>query len=104
MKLIHKKFKIRNGISTKFAEYLVRLEAHMLLKNKDPWFVPKDNKELKDCFDIDPKVNKIPNRHAFVEISSDDYYEIKNFLNNYHKLAENDFLTESEDNKTKKED
>ena len=104
MKLIHKKFKIGNGISTNFAEYLVRLEAHMLLKNKDPWFVPKTNDDLKDCFDIDPKVNKIPNKHAFVEINSDDYSEIKNFLNNYHKLAENDFLTESEDNKTKKED
>ena len=97
MKLIHKKFKIGNGISTKFAEYLVRLDAHMLLTNKDPWFVPKTNEELKDCFNIKPKVDKIPNKHAFVEINSDDYSEIKNFLNNYHKLAENDFLTESED-------
>lgn len=104
IKLIHKKFKIGNSISTKFAEYLVRLEAHMLLKNKNPWFVPKTNVDLKRCFDIDPKDNKIPNRHAFVEISSDDYDDIKNFLNNYHKLAENDFNIESEDNKTKKED
>jgi hypothetical protein len=97
MKLIHKKFKIGNSISTKFAEYLVRLEAHMLLENKDPWFVPKTNDELKDCFDIKPKIDKIPNRHAFVEISSDDYDVIKKFLDNYHKLAENDFIIESED-------
>jgi hypothetical protein len=76
----------------------------MLLKNKNPWFVPKTNVDLKRCFDIDPKDNKIPNRHAFVEISSDDYDDIKKFLNNYHKLAENDFNIESEDNKTKKED
>ena len=101
MKLIHKKFKIGNSISTKFAEYLVRLEAHMLLENKDPWFVPKTNDELKDCFDIKPKVDKIPNRHAFVEISSDEYDVIKKFLDNYHKLAENDFIIESE-NKEKK--
>jgi hypothetical protein len=101
MKLIHKKFKIGNSISTKFAEYLVRLEAHMLLKNKDPWFVPKTNKVLKDCFDIKPKIDKIPNRHAFVEISSDDYDVIKKFLDNYHKLAENDFIIESEDKEKK---
>ena len=43
LKLIYKNFKIGKGVITKFAEYLVRLEAHMLLKPQDPFFVVKNN-------------------------------------------------------------
>ena len=104
MKIIHKNVKLGNSISTMFSEYLVRLEAHMLLKNKEsePWFVAKTNDELKNCFD--PVATKLPNKHAFVEINSKDYEDIKSFLSKYHSLSDKDFDVETSDTKeTKKE-
>ena len=94
LKIIHKYFKIGNSITTQFAEYLVRLEAHMLLKNKKPWFVVKNNKILKSCFE--PESDEIVNKNAFVEIRQDDYEDIKRFLTKYHSLSDNDFLIESD--------
>lgn len=92
LKIIHKYFKIGNSIAPQFAEYLVRLEAHMLLENKDPWFVVKDNEELENCFKS--KSKKILNKNAFVEIKQEDYNDIKKFLDKYHNLSDNDFLLE----------
>lgn len=92
LKIIHKYFKIGNSIAPQFAEYLVRLEAHMLLENKKPWFVVKDNEELEDCFKS--KSKKILNKNAFVEIKQEDYNDIKKFLDKYHNLSDNDFLLE----------
>ena len=98
MKLIYKNLKIGNSISTKFAEYLVRLNAHMLLKNKKPWFVAKNNNKLYKCFV--PDADEIQNKNAFVEISSGDYEDIKKFLSRLHDLSDNDFILEE----TKKEE
>lgn len=95
MKIIYKNFKIGNSISTPFAEYLVRLEAHMLLEKKDPFFVVKDNNELKDCFNVDS--DKILNTNAFVEIREEDFEDIKKFLTKYRNLSDNDFNIESEE-------
>ena len=94
MKLIYKNLKIGNSITTQFAEYLVRLEAHMLLEKRDPWFVVENNDKLKDCFKAD--ADKIQNKNAFVEINAEDYDDIKSFLSKYHILAEKDFDTSSE--------
>ena len=94
IKLIYKKLKIGNDISSQFAEYLVRLEAHMLLKPKEPLFVAKNNEILKDCFD--PTSKKIINKNAFVEIIEDDYQDIKSFLTKLHDLSNNDFEIEAE--------
>ena len=94
MKIIYKNLKIGNSISTQFAKYLIRLEAHMLLKNRDPWFVVKNNDDLKDCFKAD--ADKIQNKNAFVKILQDDYEGIQKFLTRYHELAEKDFDTSSE--------
>jgi hypothetical protein len=90
MKIIYKNFKIGNSISTQFAEYLVRLEAHMLLKPQDPFFVVKNNDELKDCF-----TDNMSNRNAFVEIKEEDFEDIKTFLTKYRNLSNNDFIIES---------
>ena len=96
MKLIYKNLKIGNSITTQFAEYLVRLEAHMLLENRDPWFVVENNDALKECFNVD--ADKIQNKNAFVEINTEDYDDIKSFLSKYHILAESDFDTSSKNN------
>ena len=96
MKIIHKNLKIGNRISTQFAEYLVRLEAHMLLEKRDPFFVVKDNKELENCF-----TDNMSNRNAFVEIKEDDFEDVKTFLSKYHILAEKDFDTSSENDSEK---
>ena len=96
MKLIYKNLKIGNSVNTLFAEYLVRLEAHMLLENRDPWFVVENNDALKDCFNVD--ADRIQNKNAFVEINAEDYDDIKTFLSKYHILAENDFDTSSKNN------
>ena len=103
MQIIHKNLKIGNDVSSILAEYLVRLEAHMLLKKKDPWFIAKDNNILfKECFD--PDSTEILNKNAFVEINSNDYEDIKNFLTKYHSLSENDFdISSNKDEKNKKE-
>jgi hypothetical protein len=87
MKIIYKNFKIGKSITTQFAEYLVRLEAHMLLEPQDPFFVVENNKELQDCF-----TDKMSNRNAFVEIKEEDYDDIKSFLTKFHKSYENDFI------------
>lgn len=97
MKIIHKNLKIGNRISTQFAEYLVRLEAHMLLEKRDPFFVVKDNKELENCF-----TDNMSNRNAFVEIKEEDFEDVKTFLSKYHILSDKDFDTSSE-NDSKKE-
>lgn len=97
MKIIYKNFKIGNSISTQFAEYLVRLEAHMLLKPQDPFFVVKNNDELKDCF-----TDNMSNRNAFVEIKEEDYEDIKTFLTKYRSLSDNDFNIESNEKNEKK--
>ena len=76
---------------------------------KDAWFVVKDKDQLFElkCFKKDSRI--IPNKSAFVEISQDDYDDIKNFLNRFHELSNNDFninteTTEvSEKNKSKEE-
>ena len=93
LKIIHKYFKIGNSITPQLAEYLVRLEAHMLLENKKPWFVVKNNDKLKKCFKS--KSEKILNKNAFVEIKQEDYDDIKKFLDKYHILSDNDFALES---------
>jgi len=99
MKLIYKNFKIGNSISTQFAEYLVRLEAHMLLEKRDRWFVVENNDELKNCFK--PNSTKILNKKAFVEIKQEDYENIKSFITKLKNLYDNDFILESEeDDKT----
>ena len=90
IKIIHNNFKLGNSITSQFAEYLVRLEAHMLLKEQDPWFVAKDNAILfEQCFETNS--DKILNKNAFVEIEPDDYEDIKNFLTKYHSLSDKDF-------------
>ena len=97
IKLINKELKIGNSISTIFAEYLVRMEAHMLLGEQKDWYVPfeeKDGSFKIECFK--PKTDKILNKHAFVVISSKDYEDIKRFLNKFHSLAEKDFVEEVE--------
>ena len=66
----------------------------MLLENKDPWFVVKDNEELKVCFKSKSKKNL--NKNAFVEIKQEDYDDIKKFLDKYHSLSDNDFALESD--------
>jgi hypothetical protein len=87
-KLIQKELKFGNRISSTLAEYLIRLEAHMLLENPEkPWTVVKNDEKLLKHFNHD----KIKNRNAFVEIKSDHYENIKNFLEKYHILSENDF-------------
>ena len=98
MKLIFKQLKIGKNISTQFAEYLIRLEAHMLLDKQKPWFVVKDNEVLKNCFDLDS--NEIKNQNAFVEIDEEDYDNIQKFLTRLNELSNNDFILEE----TKKEE
>ena len=98
MKIIYKILKIGKSISTQFAEYLARLEAHMLLKEPEKsWFIVKDNEMMKDCFDRNPE--KIVNKHAFVELSDNDFNDIKTFLTKYHSLSDNDFNIETEKKK-----
>ena len=94
IKLIYKYLKIGNNISSQFAEYLIRLEAHMLLKKRKPWFVAKNNSELLSSFD--KKTEEIVNENAFVEIIEDDYQDIKSLLTKLHDLSNNDFIIETE--------
>lgn len=101
IKLIHKQIKIGNSISSRLAEYLVRLEAHMLLKNQKPWFVVKNNKNLYKCF---VESDKIINKNAFVEIKPEHYNEIEKFLKEYKDLYNKDFkMSESEPKETRKD-
>lgn len=83
------------------AKYLIRLEAHMLLKKEEPWFVPKNNEILKNCFE--PNSRKILNQGAFVEINSDDYESIKEFLETVKKRNnfDNNFDTKKEEKTNK---
>ena len=69
----------------------------MLLDKKEPWFVVENNKELfgLNCFKTNSR--KILNKTAFVEISQEDYEDIKTFLTKYHSLSDNDFLIENEE-------
>ena len=99
MKLIFKQLKIGKNISTQFAEYLVRLEAHMLLDKQDSWFVVKDNEVLKTCFDLDS--DEIKNKNAFVEIEEEDYEDIQKFLTRLHELSNNDFNLEEKEKEEK---
>ena len=99
MKIIAKHLKIGNSISEKFAKYLVRLEAHMLLKEKKPWFVAKNNKILQKCFS--PDATEIQNKHAFVELNEKEYNETKEFLEKYKILCDNEFNIENSEKDTK---
>ena len=107
MKLIFKQLKIGKNIMSQFSEYLVRLDAHMLLKEKEPWFVAKDNTVLIPCFNKEQDLDKIVNRNAFVEIEEEDFEEIQKFLSRLHELSNNDFnintetTEDSEKNKSK---
>ena len=99
MKLIYKNLKVGKSIASQFAEYLVRLEMHMLLESQKPWFVIKNNNKIKDCFNTDDEAG-IQNKTAFVEISSGDYEEMKAFLTKFKNLYNNDFSDpEEKDNK-----
>ncbi len=89
-------------ISSQLAEYLVRLEAHMLLNNKKAWFTPKNNTQLKKCFN--PDTDKILNKNAFVEIREDDFENIKDFLTKLKNLSDNDFLETEDDSDSKGKD
>ncbi|MBO7210390.1 MAG: hypothetical protein J6V44_05235 [Methanobrevibacter sp.] len=103
IKLIHKHIKIGNSVSSRLAEYLVRLEAHMLLKNQKPWFVVKNNKKLYKCFD--PTSDKIINKNAFVEIKPEHYEDIEKFLKEYKDLYNKDFkMSDSEPKGTDKDE
>ena len=104
MEVIHKYLGIGKSISEKFAEYLVRLDAHMLLEKKEPWFVAENNDDLfnSGCFKI-KGARKIVNKHAFVEISKDDYDTVNSFLSEYHKLYDNDFWKEELEENNPKE-
>lgn len=99
LKIIHKNINsLKIGkISSQLSEYLVRLEAHMLLVKKNHWFKPNNNKELKNCFEPDSDV--ILNKRAFVEIDEDDFENIKEFLDKLHTLSDNDFHEIEDDSK-----
>ena len=96
MKLIFKQLKIGKNILSQFSEYLVRLDAHMLLKENKPWFVAKDNTVLIPCFNKEQDLDKIVNRNAFVEIEEEDFEEIQKFLSRLHELSNNDFNINTE--------
>ena len=94
LKIIHKNINsLKIGkISTQLSGYLVRLEAHMLLKNQSDWFIPKDQTELETCLKV--KSNDILNKRAFVEIKEEDFENIKEFLEKLKILKDNDFHEE----------
>ena len=96
LKIIHKNINsLKIGkISTQLSEYLVRLEAHMLLKNKKDWFMPKNQKKLEKCLEV--KSNDILNKRAFVEIKEEDFENIKEFLEKLKILKDNDFHEEDD--------
>jgi hypothetical protein len=104
MKLIFKQLKIGKNILSQFSEYLVRLDAHMLLKENKPWFVAKDNTVLIPCFNKEQDLDKIVNRNAFVEIEEEDFEGIQKFLSRLHELSNNDFnINDSEESGKKTE-
>ena len=95
IKLINKELKIGSNVSSLLAEYLVRLEAHMLIEQpKDSWEVIKNNEEIKSLFK--PNSKKLLNKNAFVEVRQDDFEAINKFLSEYEQLRKNDFAVESE--------
>ena len=102
MKLIFKQLKIGKNIMSQFSEYLVRLDAHMLLKEKESWFVAKDNTVLIPCFNKKQDLDKIVNRNAFVEIEEEDFEGIQKFLSRLHELSNNDFNIDNSEEKEKK--
>ena len=99
LKIIHKNINsLKIGkISTQLSEYLVRLEAHMLLKNQKDWFMPKNQSKLEKCLEI--KSNDILNKRAFVEIKEEDFGNIKEFLEKLKILKDNDFNEIEDDSK-----
>ena len=101
MKLIFKQLKIGKNIMSQFSEYLVRLDAHMLLKENKPWFVAKDNTVLIPCFNKEQDLDKIVNRNAFVEIEEEDFEGIQKFLTRLHELSNNDFNLEEKEKEEK---
>ena len=96
LKIIHKNINsLKIGkISTQLSEYLVRLEAHMLLKNQKDWFMPENQTELEKCLEV--KSNDILNKRAFVEIKEEDFQNIKEFLEKLKILKDNDFHEEDD--------
>ena len=101
MKLIFKQLKIGKNIMSQFSEYLVRLDAHMLLKENKPWFVAKNNTVLIPCFNKEQDLDKIVNINAFVEIEEEDFEGIQKFLTRLHELSNNDFNLEEKEKEEK---
>ena len=60
----------------------------MLLSKPKDWFVVKNDEILSDekCF-----TNSFSNKNAFVELSKDEFNEMKKFLEEYETLSKNDF-------------
>ena len=65
----------------------------MLLEEQDDWFVIKDDSVLSNekCFG-----DSFSNKNAFVEISKNEFNDMKKFLSEYKKLSENDFKPKNE--------
>lgn len=95
--IINKNLNIDKSVTKKLAAYLVRLEAHMSLVTKDPFFVIKNKEELFDngCFG-DVENLEFSNKNAFVEIKKEHYDDIKKFLYRLKELNKNDFNIETE--------
>ena len=99
-KLIDKELKIGNNISSTLAEYLIRLEAHMLLEEPNkPWFILKNDKEVLKHFNHDT----LKNRNAFVEIKQEDYENIEKFLIKCKNEENNENEKNNKPDKTKKD-
>lgn len=85
--IINKHLNLGKNIPTQLAQYLVRLEAHMLLnKPKKDWFVVKDDKVISRCFG-----DNFSNKNAFVELSESEFKNMKKILEEYATLRNNDF-------------
>ena len=83
------------NVAEPLSKCLVGLGTHMLLQNKDPWFVVKNNTELiekEQCFNKDS--DEIVNKNAFIEISQDGYKDIKKFLDDIKKVNADSYSSE----------
>ena len=84
--IINKHLNLGKNIPTQLTQYLVRLEAHMLLKKQKDWFVVKDDDVISGCFGDD-----FSNKNAFVELSENEFKNMKKLLEEYTTLRNNDF-------------
>ena len=83
------------NVAEPLSKCLVGLGTHMLLQNKDPWFVVKNNTELiekEQCFNKDS--DEIVNKNAFIEISQDGCKDIKKFLDDIKKVNADSYSSE----------